>query len=470
MFEALRQKLACHPLVSWLDLLARIIQSGSAAKWKRAKINRYQSCRLQDILTHVLTHSRFYQELYRQHGISLKNVHEIALEDLPIIEKSLMMDNFDQFVCDSRLNKKELEAFVQEPSNMGKKFKKCFTVMHTSGSTGRIGIFAYDVHAWNITKSLAITRVSRTTINPFRRNKLAFIGAADGLYAGISLVSDAPAFLYRLKAFSVCRPWDEILERFQAFNPDTISGYSSSIYMLAQEQLKGRLRVHPERIICSADQLTDHMRQTIENAFGIKPVNFYASSESLCMAAECHLHDGLHMNEDWHIFEVEDGYRNHMRYGNLVLTTLFNRAQPLIRYRMDDHVTITSRPCRCGSAYHRIKNIGGRSEDFLYFKLAEGKTGFIHPSEIVEFFVPGLEKFQLRQISPLHLHMLMVISGSRATVEDAAHRRMKRLLESSGLEKYVKFTTECVKEIPLDEKTGKFRLIIPYNHQAGTDE
>ncbi len=86
-----------------------------------------------------------------------------------------------------------------------------------------------------------------------------------------------------------------------------------------------------------------------------------------------------------------------------------------------------SRPCRCGSAYHRIKNIGGRSEDFLYFKLAEGKTGFIHPSEIVEFFVPGLEK-------------------------------------------YVKFTTECVKEIPLDGKTGKFRLIIPYNHQAGTDE
>jgi len=70
-----------------------------------------------------------------------------------------------------------------------------------------------------------------------------------------------------------------LLERIQAFNPDIISGYSSSVYMLALEQLKGNLSLHPARIICSADPLTAYMREAVKDAFGVEPVNFYASSE-----------------------------------------------------------------------------------------------------------------------------------------------------------------------------------------------
>ena len=457
-----RYAFECCPVISWIGLLISIINSGRATKWEREIILRHQQERFKDILKHVLTHSPFYKSLYASHGIGLKDIGDLHLKDLPVIDKAVMMDNYDEFVCDRRLRKKELETFLEDPANLGKKFKGCFTVMHTSGSTGRLGFFAYDNKAWNITKSLAITRVSRTSLNLFQRQRLAFIGAADGLYAGISLVSDAPRFLYNFRAFSVCDPWHKLLRQIQDFDPNIISGYSSSIYMLALEQLKGNLLVHPGKIICSADQLTGYMREAISDAFGVDPVNFYASSESLCMAAECSEHNGLHVNEDWNIFEVEDGTVENVKYGNLILTTLFNRAQPLIRYRMEDHVTITSKPCACGSAYHRIMDIGGRSEDFLYFNLPDGRNAFIHPSEIVEFFVRGIEKLQLRQTEPLHLHMLLVTSGDAGSVRDAAQRRMHKLLASSGLERDVKFSTEFVDEIPLDSTTGKFRLIIPY--------
>ncbi|RUM88700.1 MAG: hypothetical protein DSZ23_04225 [Thermodesulfatator sp.] len=466
-YVSVRSALECCPVVSWAGLVTGIINAVRATKWDRKTVLKHQQERFKDILAHVLTHSPFYKTLYAQHGIGLKDIGDLQLQDLPVIDKAMMMDNYDEFVCDRRLNKKELEAFLLDPANLGKKFKRCFTVMHSSGSTGRPGIFVYDVDAWNLTKSLAITRVSRIRFNRFGRQRLAFIGAADGLYAGISLVSDAPGFLYNFKPFPVCEPWDLLLEHIQAFSPDIISGYSSSVYMLALEQIKGNLSLHPARIICSADPLTAYMREAVKDAFRVEPVNFYASSESLCMAAECLEHDGLHMNEDWNIFEVEDGAVGNVRYGSLILTTLFNRAQPLIRYRMEDHVTVTSEPCACGSAYHRIMSIGGRSEDFLYFKLSDGKTAFIHPSEIVEFFVPGLEKFQLRQVEPLHLHMLLVTSGDAASVREAAQRRMHKLLVSCGLEKAVRFTTECVDEIPLDSRTGKFRLVIPF--EEGTE-
>ncbi len=83
-----------------------------------------------------------------------------------------------------------------------------------------------------------------------------------------------------------------------------LSGYSSGVYQLALEQQKGTLQIKPEKIICSADPLTKQMAEVIHQAFGIRPFNCYAATESIGMAVECGNHDGLHMFNDWHIFEV----------------------------------------------------------------------------------------------------------------------------------------------------------------------
>ena len=81
---------------------------------------------------------------------------------------------------------------------------------------------------------------------------------------------------------------------------------------------------------------------------------------------------------------------------------------------------------------------------------------------MVEFFVPGLEKFQVQQREKNHLHMLLIISGDANVVRDKVEKRINEILSDKKLNDYVRFSSEVVKDIPLDSKTGKFKLILPY--------
>ena len=454
-------KIICNPIFSNLDLLIKIIQSKAALNWSREKILKIQRKRFEDILYHALTKSKFYKELYESSNITVKDIPDIKVEDLPIIDKNIMMENYDDFVCDKNLKKDEIEKFLHNPENIGKKYKNCYTVIHTSGTSGRIGIFAYDMRAWNIVKALAITRVSKSFPNPFKKEKLAFIGAVDGLYAGISLTADAPDFLYEFKPFSLLENWEENLKNLEKFGPDVLSGYSSSIYLVAKAKLDGKIDIKPKKIICSGDKMTKTIRNTIKKAFEIEPTNFYASSESLCMAADCENHKALLMFEDWHIFETSNNNSND--HGSLILTNLYNRAQPLIRYKIGDEVSLGDGQI-CGLGYNVIKNIGGRSRDFIFFNLPNGEQKFIHPAEIEEFFVPGLEKMQLHQTKPFHLHMLFTVEkdADAKNVKENVIKEIKKLLKSLSIEKYVEVTAQKVDDIPLDKKTGKFKIIYPY--------
>ena len=449
----------------YFDLLLKIGSIKRSEKWNRDTIERMQRKRLESLLHHVIEHSPFYRRLYVKHGISQTDIPDLQLSDLPIIDKHIMMEHYDEFVCDRNLNKADLTAFISDPVNLGRKYQNRYQVIHTSGSTGEVGLFVYDIQSWNTIKALAMTRVSKAKINPFDKIRLAFIGATDGHYAGVSLSSDAPKLFYEFLELSVNQPVKPELDELQHFDPTALGGYSSSIYMLALEQLRGHLDIHPERIVCSADALTDRMKTAIADAFGVAPVNFYAASESLCMAAECDRHEGLHLFEDWHCYELVDALHQPMQGkgpGSLLLTTLHNYAQPLIRYQMNDEIILSDEPCRCGSAYRRIEKVSGRSEEFLWFTSPEGEKEFIHPVQIVEFFVSGLEKMQLKQTKPKHLHLQIVTEAEDDTVLKAALKRMHEILAEKKLDRYVTVSAEVVEDIPLDPITGKFKMVIPY--------
>ncbi len=452
-------------LFRYADLLYRIASVKHSDMLKRAPLKRLRRKRFEALLHHVFAHSAFYNDLYRARGITPDDIPDLQLEDLPLIDKNVMMEHYDRFVCDPALKQHELEAFISDQNNLGKKYQGRYQVVHTSGSTGHIGLFVYDLRSWNITKAMAMTRVSKAELNPLKKIRLAFIGATDGHYAGISLTADAPQLFYDFERFSVSRPMHEILEEITAFDPTALCGYASGIYLLAYEQLQGNLAITPSKITCSADQLTDSMRTDIIQAFGVKPTNFYAASESLCMAAECERYTGMHLFEDWHYYEVVDSNKQPVEVGtpgSLLLTTLHNYAQPLIRYQMHDELVLDEQCCDCGRSTPLIKRISGRTEEFLWFPLPDGEEEYLHPIQIVEFFVPGLVKFQFEQTGKTHLHMRMVVKGDGETVRRKAVERMQEILSAKELQHLVTISTEIVEHIALDATTGKFKLILPF--------
>lgn len=426
---------------------------------------RLRSRRFRQILRHALISSRFYRGYYGRHGIDLDNADSVPLQEIPTIDKRLMMDNFDDFVCDSELKKADLAKFVSEPSNRGRKYRRRYQVIHTSGSSGTIGLFAYGPGDWDRLMAMVLVRVTKTRPRFRRKIRMAYIGATDGNYAGISLARNAPRVLYTLLPLHINSPIAEIVTRIQDFQPDSISGYSSGAYILAKEQLAGRLSISPKKIVCSADPLTPRIRETIRAAFGVDPIAFYAASESIAMGADCAGHDGFHLFDDWHIFELVDEDRKAVpagKPGRLILTNLYNYTQPLIRYEMNDEIVLDDQPCACSWCSPTIRRMGGRSENFLWFERADGRQDFIHPLVMVEFMVPGLRKLQVVQGERNQLTLRAVVDGDPQDARAAIHGRMREILADKYLHDTVGFDIELVDKIENDPRTGKYRLIIPF--------
>jgi phenylacetate-coenzyme A ligase PaaK-like adenylate-forming protein len=63
----------------------------------------------------------------------------------------------------------------------------------------------------------------------------------------------------------------------------------------------------------------------------------------------------------------------------LLITNLFNRTQPLIRYELNDLVTVSPDPCPCGRPFPLLKSVEGRSDDVLEMPATEGGTIKVHP-------------------------------------------------------------------------------------------
>jgi phenylacetate-CoA ligase len=109
----------------------------------------------------------------------------------------------------------------------------------------------------------------------------------------------------------------------------------------------------------------------IEEAWGKRPFEVYAATETAGIASECELHQGMHLFEDLVITEVVDEKNRPVPpgiYGEKVLVTvLFSRTMPLIRYEMSDSVRpASSARCPCGGPFALIDGVQGRVEDVLH--------------------------------------------------------------------------------------------------------
>ncbi|OHB85919.1 MAG: hypothetical protein A2Z38_00485, partial [Planctomycetes bacterium RBG_19FT_COMBO_48_8] len=425
-----------------------------------------QQRRFRKLLRHVLQKSSFYKKYYQEHGITERDVDGVKPEDLPVIDKQIVMENYDDLVCDPVLKKDALERFVTESPDPGSMYKGMYRVIHTSGSSGTVGLFVYGPRDWVVARAL-ILRLSGIPVHLLKREKLAYFGATDGHYGAITMVRGVPRLLFKVLSLSINSPIEQICLEIDLFQPYNLTGYASGIGLLAREQIAGHINIAPKKISCAADPLTPAIRATIEKAFGVNPINMYAASETMAFSSECKLHHSLHLFDDWFSIQAVDDALQPVRpgqTGKVVITNLYNYTQPLIRYQLDDEIVLSDKPCPCGWPFPVIDKLAGRSEESLWFTKADGTREFIHPIVLVEFFVPGLEKFQCIQTGTDRLIMKAVVHSEKDRIVLAIHERMTEILSQKALNDTVRFEVELVDDIKNDPKTGKFRLIIPYSN------
>lgn len=139
-----------------------------------------------------------------------------------------------------------------------------------------------------------------------------------------------------------------------------------------------------KKAIVFGEPCSPALREKIMTEFGIEMYDNYGSTEMTGgVAAECHLHNGLHLEEDYYYVEIIDPETKKPlpdgEYGELVITPLTQEAMPFIRYCTHDITRIIPEPCPCGRTHRRIEPITHRIDDMM---LINGTNVF--PSQIEE--------------------------------------------------------------------------------------
>lgn len=253
---------------------------------------------------------------------------------------------------------------------------------------------------------------------------------------------------------------EAILAALEKIQPQILSGYASSLALLAKVVSKsGHLPIHPRLIISGAEMLTPLAERQISETFEAPVYDTYGSHEFGSIANPCKSSGGYHVFDDGLVVEVVQGGTPVApgEHGSLVGTSLHAFAMPFIRYQLGDIVTRGPEGCECGQPFSTLREIQGRIID--YFPLPGGRR--LHPYELLEVFRKDAYKwmYQYQLVQERRDRIVLRYVTRRQPSHDEESQLRGRLSKLVGDD--VDFTLLAVDHIE-SEKHGKFRMYKPF--------
>ncbi len=355
-----------------LDALAR------REEWSRGEIEDLQLQRLNAVWNHAIHHVDYYHRLAADRSLpecfsSLGEFQSLV----PVLSKSAVRQDPQGFLSDAA-----------EQGNWER----------TGGSTGSpMGIF------WGKEAHLETLRA---------RYRMAAMWGVDILDRHVYLWGHSGSFAPGLTGLAArCRrPLEDrlrgrlrlsayrmgtqdlrtYLKKIHAFRPAAIYGYSTAIYLLAQEAVTTGFQCDSLKLaIMSGEPAYPHFVDEVQRAFAVPAVAEYGATE--CEIIAGHWPDGtLRVRED--IALVETPRRTDGLF-DIVVTVLCNPSFPLIRYAIDD---VSETPLESpAKGFSILGNVGGRSNDLVVSRSGR----FVHSLGIKHVFehLSCVRRFQAHQ-------------------------------------------------------------------------
>ena len=321
----------------------------------------------QEIVKFHLENNSFYQEL-----VGSKTFRE--WNDLPI------------------LNKTNLQKPLLERLSKGYTEKNIY-LNKTSGSSGTPFIFAKDKYCHGMTWASNIYRFGWYGIDFNTSYQARFYGIPlDFIGNKKERIKDFLSHRFRFSIFDLS---DEVLEKmlmkFQSEKFDYINGYTTSIVLFAKYLQKKNIvltAICPSLKVCmvTSEMLFEDDKILLEKQFGIPIINEYGASE-LDLIAFQNPDGDWQVNAETLFVEILDENNKPVpngTSGRIVITSLFNKAHPFIRYDIGDIGILDEK-----STLQKpiLKKLIGRTNDIAILpsgKKAPGLTFYYITKTIIE--------------------------------------------------------------------------------------
>ena len=327
----------------------RLVAEGTTVS--AAQRHALQQQRLRELVGYAREHSPWFA----QHYADVPD--DFTLTDLPYTEKATLLEHYNDWVTDRELTLDGVLDYVarqgqQQRGDQGLLLGR-YSALCTSGSTGNPLPMVRDDYHNKIHGAMMMQRlynIGDQEILNISRHKVASVihtsPNASSYNGYLRTLAQFPQAAGNMMALSVLDSIDDIVRRLNDFQPEVLSGYASSLLLLAVEKEKGNLDIPVRLVTNSAELLTDDAYERISKAFGCPVINNYCMTEGgeIAMTNGCR---HLHLNEDWVIVEPVDAQKRPMPVGSeafsegIFVTDLSNFVQPIIRYYVTDRVRIT---------------------------------------------------------------------------------------------------------------------------------
>ncbi|MBV8194172.1 MAG: phenylacetate--CoA ligase family protein [Candidatus Dormibacteraeota bacterium] len=425
--------------------------------WPADRLAAHRERRLRVLVQTAVAHSPWHHTRLRD--LDVETLTEASLRQLPVMTKSDLMEHFDEVVTDRRATLEAVNDHLDdvESRHDGYLFDR-YTAITSGGSSGVRGTLVYDWEAW-ATFYLSTSRqflrffsTLGTTDLPVEArvasSRLSHASASAGrTFAGVD---------FRSHLFPPTRALQQIVAGLNEVQPTLLAGYASALRSLVPEAIAGRLRIAPKRVMSASEPLLPETRRALEDAWGVRVGNMWAASEGGGLGVPCD-EGHTHLSDDLFIFEFVESAGNPTSPGDtsakVLLTNLYNYAQPLIRYEITDQVMVERDGCSCGSAHRRIADISGRQEDaFVYGDVTVHPLVFAAPLELDR----GVMEYQVQQTDR---GAAVAVRCDGAPDLERLRNQLVQGLQRVGL-RSVDVSIERVDHI-LRQASGKLKRLIP---------
>jgi phenylacetate-CoA ligase len=290
------------------------------------------------------------------------------------------------------MTKKDFQKPLLERLSIGFRSPTIY-VNKTSGSSGDPFIFAKDKFAHALTWANIIHRFGWYGIDFNSSYQARFYGIPlDFIGNRKERFKDFLTHRFRFPIFDLSDVvLDRFLKKFEVKKFDYINGYTSSIVLFAKflQQKNIVLKdICPTLKVCvvTSEMLFEKDKILLEKQFGLAVVNEYGASE-LDLISFQNPDGEWQVNSETLFVEILDDDNNVLPYGEegrIVITSLFNKAHPFIRYDIGDIGVLDEK-----STFKRpiLKKLIGRTNDVAILpsgKKSPGLTCYYVTKSIIE--------------------------------------------------------------------------------------
>jgi len=403
------------------------------------ELSNLQKAKLLELLAYLKNNNSFYSRFFKDNEIDFKKAAgsnpSSILQQLPVIDKTFIKDHYSEWV------KSDLLRMSRQV---------------TSGSTGEPFVFFSSPESSSIKIACKARFLSWHGVKRGEK-QICYLGMKlpKSLFLRAKiLVNNRLIWNQSIIDSTRINPKKEI-ERINRKKPITIYGYPTTIYEIAQYSLSNDypiLNLRLKEIILSGESHSPSIEAAVRKAFHVTPLDEYCTMEGY-IAGTCE-HHNLHINEDVVFAEVlnESGEISSYGKGELLVTHLYSKEFPFVRYKTGDIVEVTDEQCQCNRPFKIIKNIDGRAGSYIYNGQMKISDAALATIVIPIDYIRSIIRFQIIQND--RKSILLRIQ----TNNDSCHFIEYESYIRKVFDK-VSVSFEYVNELA-KENSGKFRVIV----------